>query len=41
MSDFDNSDEDLASLLGDDDDDDIFAKKIYGSSPIKKVASEG
>lgn len=41
MSDFDNSDEDLASLLGGDDDEDIFAKKIFGESPKKTLSSNG
>ncbi|XP_055931547.1 fas-binding factor 1 homolog isoform X2 [Argiope bruennichi] len=35
FSDFDNSDDDIASLLADDDDD-IFAKKAFGDSPSKK-----
>lgn len=34
-SDFDQSDEDLASLLADDEED-IFTKKPFGSSPSKK-----
>lgn len=40
VSDFDNSDEDLASLLVDDDDDDVFAKKIHKNSPTKSFKTE-
>ncbi|CAL1265503.1 unnamed protein product [Larinioides sclopetarius] len=37
FSDFDNSDDDIASLLADDEDD-IFAKKAFGDSPSKKTS---
>ncbi|GFR00362.1 fas-binding factor 1 [Trichonephila clavata] len=39
FSDFDNSDEDLASLLADDDDD-IFASKTFGDSTSKKTSNQ-